>query len=73
MTTAEINAAIAAGTMTVTRLPAAQPRRRDLVMSRVGGSRSALHGSLPDGSKSKSIESSFTVAKSYRPARRGHK
>jgi len=47
MTSTELNAAIAAGTMTITRLPAVAPRRRDLVMTRVGGSRSAVAGESP--------------------------
>jgi hypothetical protein len=48
MTTAELNAAIAAGTMTVTKLPTRRPNPRHLVMTRVGGSRSAVAGILPD-------------------------
>ena len=44
MTPTELNAAIEAGTMTVTRLAPVGPRRYDLVMTRVGGSRSGVRG-----------------------------
>jgi hypothetical protein len=51
MTTAELNAAIAAGTMTVTKLPTRRPNPRHLQMTRVGGSRSAVKGMRAEGTK----------------------
>ena len=58
MTSTELNAAIAAGTMTVTRLAPVAPRRSHLVMTRVGGSRSAVKGMRsPDGTLIQGSES----------------
>jgi len=51
MTPSELAAAIEAGTMTITRLPAARPQRWHLTMTRVGGSRSSVKGSDPRGTK----------------------
>jgi hypothetical protein len=48
MTSAELTAAIASGAFKVTRLPARRPNPRHLVMTRVGGSRSAVAGIHPD-------------------------
>ena len=56
MKTADLNAAIAAGQFKVTRLPSVAPRRRDLVMTRVGGSAASYampsYKSVRDASRS---------------------
>ena len=49
MTTAELNAAIAAGDFTVTVLPARKPRKADLIMSRVGGAKSRFYAATGSG------------------------
>ena len=57
MTTAELNAAIAAGKFKVTRLPVRGPRKGEATANRVGGSGTAWRPSVAAGHASRHIRS----------------
>ena len=61
MTTTELNAAIAEGKFTVTRLPVRKPRKGEATMTRVGGAKSAWRPSVKAGHANRRIRSGSPV------------
>jgi len=57
MTAAELNQAIASGTMRLTRLPQRGPRKGEATMTRVGGSGTAWRPSVAAGHANRHIRS----------------
>jgi len=57
LTTAELNAAIAAGKFKVTRLPVRGPRKGEATMSQVGGSKTAWRPAVKAGHANRHIRS----------------
>jgi len=61
MTAAELNAAIASGAMTLTRLPQRGPRKGEATMSQVGGSKTAWRPAVKAGHANRHIRSGAPV------------
>ena len=63
MTTAELTAAIASGAFSVTRLPAAAPKRSDLIFARVGGAKTRFYAATGAGRNGRHVERRIAAAK----------